>query len=111
MFKILFKTSTDTIIPYSPDKRLLAAWERVVGLAVVLVSGTLVEGAVFVSSAKVEVAALVSSTLVRGAVLFSRAIGVAAVLVTGNLVVGVSLEPVEAELGIGDGVVGSGPLQ
>ena len=106
MFKILFKTSTDTIIPYSPDKRLLVAWERVVGLAVVLVSGTLVEGAVLVSSAKVEVAALVSSTLV-----FSRTIGVAAVLVTGNLVVGVSLEPVEAELGIGDGVVGSGPLQ
>ena len=64
-----------------------------------------------VSSAKVEVAALVSSTLVRGAVLFSRTIGVAAVLVTGNLVVGVSLEPVKAELGIGDGVVGNGPLQ
>ena len=94
MFKILFKTSTGTIIPYSPDKRLLVAWERVVGRAVVLVSGTLVEGAVLVSSAKVEVAALVLSTLVRGAVLFSWTIGGAAVLVTCNLVVGVSLEPV-----------------
>ena len=87
------------------------AWERVVGRAVVLVSGTLVEGAVLVSSAKAEVAALVLSTLVRGAVLFSWTIGGAAVLVTCNLVVGVSLEPVQAELGIGDGVVGSGPLQ
>ena len=87
------------------------AWERVVGRAVVLVSGTLVEGAVLVSSAKVEVAALVSSTFVRGAVILSRTIGGAAVLVTCNLVVGVSLEPVRAELGIGDGVVGSGPLQ
>ena len=44
MFKILFKTSTDTIIPYSPDKRPLAAWERVVGLAVVLVDGVVGSG-------------------------------------------------------------------
>ena len=87
------------------------AWERVVGRAVVLVSGTLVEGAVLVSSAKVEVAALVSSTLVRGAVLFSRTIGGAAVLVTRNLVVGVSLEPVQAALGFTAVVRGGGPLQ